>query len=36
MDVGEIGWEVVGWIHLGQVRDQWRTLVSMVINHWVL
>jgi hypothetical protein len=23
MDLREIGWEVVDWIHLVQVRDQW-------------
>lgn len=25
-------WEVVDWIHLAQVRGQWRTLVDIVIN----
>jgi hypothetical protein len=24
----EIGWEVVGWIHLSQDRAQWRTLLN--------
>jgi len=24
MDLREIGWEGVDWIHLGQDRDQWR------------
>jgi len=24
MDLKEIGWEVVEWIHLAQDRDQWR------------
>jgi len=32
MDRREIGWEGVDWIHLGQDRDQWRTLVSMAVN----
>jgi hypothetical protein len=32
MDLGEIGWDVVGWIELAQDRDQWRTLVNMVMN----
>jgi hypothetical protein len=33
MDLGEIGWEgVVDWIHLAQVRDQWRAVVKTVMN----
>jgi len=32
MDVMEIGWEGVDWIHLAQDRDQWCALVNMVIN----
>jgi hypothetical protein len=32
MNVREIGWEGVDWIHLAQGRDQWQTLVNMVIN----
>jgi hypothetical protein len=28
MNVCEIGWEVVGWMHLAQVRDQWRAVVN--------
>jgi hypothetical protein len=32
MDLREIGWEVVDWIHLAQDRDQWRALESTVIN----
>jgi hypothetical protein len=31
----EIGYEVVGWIHLVQDRDQWHALVTRAINHWV-
>jgi hypothetical protein len=26
IDLREIGWEVVEWIHLAQNRDQWRPL----------
>jgi hypothetical protein len=33
MDLAEIGWKLVGWIHLAEDRDQWRALVSMVKNH---
>jgi hypothetical protein len=32
MDLREIGWDDVDWIHLAQDRDQWRALVSMVMN----
>jgi hypothetical protein len=32
MNLKEIGWKGVDWIHLAQDRDQWRDLVSMVIN----
>jgi hypothetical protein len=32
MDLREIGWDGVDWIDLAQDRDQWRALVSMVMN----
>jgi hypothetical protein len=32
VNVREIGWEVVDWIHLAWDRDQWRPVVSMVMN----
>jgi hypothetical protein len=32
MDLREIGWAGMGWIDLAQDRDQWRTLVNMVMN----
>jgi len=28
MDVREIGWESVNWMHVAQDRDQWRALVN--------
>jgi hypothetical protein len=28
MDLREIGWEVVDWIHVTQDRDQWQVLVN--------
>jgi hypothetical protein len=36
MDIKEIGWQVVDWIHLAKDRDQWQALVNMVMNLWVL
>jgi hypothetical protein len=35
MDLREIGWEGVDWIHLAQDRDQWRALLNMVMDVWV-
>jgi hypothetical protein len=32
----ETGWEGLDRIHLTEARDQWRTLVNMVMNLWVL
>jgi hypothetical protein len=32
MDLREGGWEVVDWIHLAQDRDQWRAIMSTVMN----
>jgi hypothetical protein len=29
IDLREIVWEVVDWIHLAQGRDQWRDFVNM-------
>jgi hypothetical protein len=31
MNVREIGWEIVDWMHLVQNWDQWQALVDMVI-----
>jgi hypothetical protein len=36
MDLGEIGWGVVEWIHLAQDRDRWWALVNAVMNLRVL
>jgi len=35
MDLRDIGWEDVEWIHLAQVSDQWPILVNTVMNPWV-
>jgi hypothetical protein len=32
IDLREIEWGGVDWIDLAQDRDQWRTLVNMVMN----
>jgi hypothetical protein len=32
MDLREIGWEGVDWIHLAQDRDQGRALVNTVLD----
>jgi hypothetical protein len=32
VDPREIRWDAMDWIHLDQVRDQWRALVNTVMN----
>jgi hypothetical protein len=32
MDLREIGWNGIDWIHLAQNRDERRALVNMVMN----
>jgi hypothetical protein len=32
MDLGGIGWDDVDWIGLAEDEDQWRALVSAVMN----
>jgi hypothetical protein len=36
MDLRETGWDGMDWDDLAQKRDQWRTLVNIVMNLWVL
>jgi hypothetical protein len=36
MDLREIGWGVVEWIHLAQDRDRWRAVVNAVMNLRVM
>ena len=36
MDLQDVGCGYMDWIGLVQDRDRWRTLVSAVINLWVL
>jgi hypothetical protein len=32
MDLMEISWKIMDWIHLAQDRDQWWALVNTVMN----
>jgi hypothetical protein len=32
MDIREIGFGAMDWIHLAQDRDRWRAVVNTVIN----
>jgi hypothetical protein len=32
MDLGEVEWEGVDWINLGQDRNQWQVLENVVIE----
>jgi hypothetical protein len=34
IDLWEIGFGDVDWIHLAQDRDTWRALVNTVMNLW--
>jgi hypothetical protein len=36
MDLREIGWGSVDWIHLAQDRDRWPALMNTVMNLRVL
>jgi hypothetical protein len=36
VDLREIGWGGVEWIHLVQDRDRWRAVVNAVMNLRVL
>jgi hypothetical protein len=36
MDLREIGWRGVEWIHLAQDRDRWLAVVNAVMNLRVL
>jgi hypothetical protein len=35
MDLREIGWAGMDWIHLAKDRDQWRRFVNKAVNLWV-
>jgi hypothetical protein len=36
MDMREVGWEGMDWMHLIQDRDQWRAVVNTVMKLRVL
>jgi hypothetical protein len=36
MDLREIGWGGVEWIHLAQDRDCWWAVVNKMMDLWVL
>jgi hypothetical protein len=36
LELKEIRWEIVDWIHLALDRDQWRAVVDTVMNLRVL
>jgi hypothetical protein len=36
MDLREIGWGGMDWIHLAQDKEKWRALVNTVMNLLVL
>jgi transcription termination factor 2 len=36
MDLREIGWDGMDWVDLAQDKDQWRTLMNVVMNLQVL
>jgi hypothetical protein len=35
-DLWEMGWEGADWMVLAEDRDQWRALVNIVTDLWVL
>jgi hypothetical protein len=32
MDLREIRWNIMDWIHVAEDKDRWRVIVYMVIN----
>jgi hypothetical protein len=32
MDLTEIGWQGVDWMHLAQDRNQWQAVANIVVN----
>jgi hypothetical protein len=36
MDLKEVGWKIVDWMHLAQDKDQWWAIFNTVMNLRVL
>jgi hypothetical protein len=34
MDIREIGWDRMDWIHLARDRDQWKAIVNTAMSLW--
>jgi len=34
MDLNEVGWEGVDWIHLAEDRHKWCVLLNMIMTLW--
>jgi hypothetical protein len=34
VDLKEMRWEDMDWIHLAEDRDKWQAVVNIVINIW--
>jgi hypothetical protein len=35
MELAEIGWEILEWMHVAEKRDKWRALVNAVMKFQV-
>jgi hypothetical protein len=35
MNLKEVGWEGVDWIHVAQDKEQWRAVLNTVMKHRV-
>jgi hypothetical protein len=35
MNLKEVGWEGVNWMHLSQDENQWRAIMNIVMKFWV-
>jgi len=36
VNLRDIGWQGVDWVHMAQDRDQWRAVVNTAMNRWAL